>query len=455
MDYREFLEGRSQIGTFSGFDPLWMPDRLFDFQKALTEWAIRKGKAAIFADCGLGKTFCQLVFGENVVRKTNKHVLILTPLSVGLQTVKEGEKFGVQCFRSRAGELPSSAQVVVTNYEQLDKFNPNDFAGVVCDESGILKHVDSKTRAAVTEFMRTREYRLLCTATAAPNDYVELGNSAEALGEMGFQDMVTKFFKKGTKGGQHRWSVVKYTLKGHATRDFWRWVCSWSRAIRKPSDMGFPDGDFVLPPLHTNEHVVQASVKPEGWLFDRPAITLEEQREERRRTLKERCEKVCELVTAHKGRSIAWCHLNDEGDMLEKILPKSEQVSGKDSDERKEEVMLAFLAGQFDNLITKASLFGYGLNLQCCNHMTVFPSNSFEQYYQLVRRCWRFGQQVDVTVDMVNSEGERGVLENLQRKAVQADDMFSTLVSLMGNELRIRRREEFTQNSEVPAWMIA
>jgi hypothetical protein len=449
--YERFIHRKSQIGGMFGFEPLFMPDFLFDFQRALVEWAARRGKAAIFADCGLGKTPMQLVWAENVVRKTNQPVLILTPLAVGQQTVREAAKFGIEATRCVDGKLPGDARVIIANYERLHYFDPQDFAGVVCDESSILKDFDGKTRTAITEFMRTRPYRLLCTATAAPNDYDELGTSSEAVGEMGFQDMRTMFFRPAKHKGLG-WGRTKFELRAHATRDFWRWVVSWARAIRKPSDLGFDDDRFELPPLHTAEHVITASRRRSGMLIDLPAITLEEQREERRRTLPERCERVAELVATGKP-AVAWCHLNDEGDLLETLIPGAVQVSGADKDEAKEEAFEAFAAGQIRVLVTKPTIAGFGLNWQHCAHQTFFPSHSFEQWYQAVRRCLRFGQANPVTVDIVTSEGEAGVLANLQRKAAAAEVMFASLVGLMNDQLSIDRGTTYTTKELCPSWL--
>jgi hypothetical protein len=454
-DYRRFLESKRDLGNPHGFEPLEIPEFLFPFQRSLVTWAIRKGRAALFCDCGMGKTPMQLVWADNVVRHTGSPVLILTPLAVSAQAVREADKFGIMAAQSRDGSLPS-APIVVTNYEKLKHFSPSDFSGVVCDESSILKGFGGATRAAITEFMRTIPYRLLCTATAAPNDYIELGTSAEALGEMGFQDMLTMFFKN-TKNDEtqthHAWArQMKWILKGHARHDFWRWVCSWARACRKPSDLGFDDDRFVLPELITREHVVEARTRREGFLFDLPAVTLQDQREERRRTLVERCEKVAELV-AHDRPALCWCHLNDEGDTLEELIPDAVQVSGKDSDESKEEKLLAFTSGQARVLVSKPSVFGFGLNLQHCAHETFFISHSFEQFYQAVRRCWRFGQTRPVEIDMVTTEGEMGVMANLQRKSEQADEMFTQLVELMHDHLHIGKESPFTKEAEIPSWV--
>ncbi len=319
--YSSFLINKAQIENNSGFEPLFMPDFLFDFQKHLLEWSVRKGRGAIFADCGLGKTPMQLSWAQNMVQKTNRPGLILAPLAVSGQTVREAEKFGIEAIVSRDG-LTRGAKIVVTNYERLHYFSPADFAWVVCDESSILKNFDGATRAAITEFMRLIKYRLLCTATAAPNDYIELGTSSEATGDMGYMDMLGKFFKanNGSLHPMYHARAIKgdkFRFRGHAERDFWRWICSWARAVRKPSDLGFDDGKFKLPPLNVREHMINANTRPADFLFSMPAHGLTEQRAERRATIQERCEKAAELICAHDKAAVAWCHLNDEGDLLE------------------------------------------------------------------------------------------------------------------------------------------
>lgn len=450
MDYQSFLHGKTQFGADTGFEPVFMPDFLFDFQRSLAEWAIRKGRAAIFADCGLGKTPMQLVWADNVLRKTGKPVLILTPPAVGAQTAREAHKFGIEAEQSRDGKF--KAGIAVTNYEKLHLFNPSDFGGVVGDESSAIKSFDAQRTEAVTEFMRTAQYRLLCTATAAPNDYVELGTSSEALGYMGCQDMISKFFNKADKTG-NAWGRVSYRMRGHAKRDFWRWVCSWARAIRKPSDIGGDDSRFALPELVTEEHVIETRTRRPGLIFDLPAVTLEEQREERKRTLPERCEKAAELVNNTGKPAVVWCHLNAESTMLRKLIPDAVEVSGNDSDEAKEAKFLAFESGEARVMVTKPSVAGFGLNWQHCAHQTFFPSHSFEQYYQGVRRSWRFGQTSSVKVDVITTEGEAGVLANLKRKAAAAEAMFAELVALMNNELSIAHVDKFQTQTTKPAWL--
>ena len=453
-DYGEFLRQKSQGGADSGFAPVWMPDFLFDFQRELVEWAVRKGRAAIFADCGLGKTPMGLTWASNVARKTGKPVLYLTPLAVASQTVREAEKFGIESRQSKDGA--HAGHIIVTNYERLHYFSSSDFGGVVCDESSVLKSFAGERRGEITAFMRQVPYRLLQTATAAPNDYIELGTSSEALGYMGHMDMLNRFFKNDLNNsaqGRMRGEVIKWRLKGHAETPFWRWVCSWARAIRRPSDLGFNDDGFLLPPLHEVEHLVEANSLADGMLFALPAVGLKEQREERRRTVQERCQTVADLVN-HTGQpALVWCHLNEEGDVLQSLIPDAVQVAGSDSDDRKEDRLEAFADGRARVLITKPKIGAWGLNYQHCNHVTFFPSHSFEQYYQAVRRCWRFGQKRAVKVDIVTTEGERGVMRNLQRKSDQADAMFSRLVAEMNNALTIERANNMNTQVEVPSWL--
>jgi len=360
--------------------------------------------------------------------------------------------------------LPPRPCVVLTNYERLDYFRPDDFVGVVCDESSILKSFDGVRRVAITQFMRGLSYRLLATATAAPNDYPELGTSSEALGELGFIDMLGRFFKNDqhtaaqggagrTRFGGPQGERAKFRFKGHAEEPFWRWVSSWARALRRPSDLGFDDDRFRLPALIEREHLVQARSLAEGMLFDLPAVGLKEQREEQRRTLIERCERVAELTGGTGQPALVWCHLNDEGDLLERLIPGAVQVAGHETDDAKEEKLLAFASGQARVLVTKPKIGAWGLNFQHCAHVTVFPSHSFEQYYQGVRRCWRFGQTRPVVVDIVASTGAAGIRDNLQRKARAADAMFSALITHMHDAERIARGRAYPHPAQVPAWL--
>lgn len=453
-EYQQFIDSKSQMNAGYGFDPVFMPSYLFDFQKSLVDWSVRKGRAAIWADCGMGKTIIQLVWAQNVIQKTGGRVLLLTPLAVAAQTIREADLFGIEAHRSSDGTAHPG--VTVTNYQQLHKFNPNDFVGCVCDESGILKSFDGALRGQIITFMRKMKYRLLATATAAPNDYIELGSSSEALGYLGHMDMLNRFFKNDLNNsatGRMRGEVIKWRLKGHAEIPFWRWVCSWARAVRKPSDLGFDDTKFILPELREVEHLVETNKIADGYLFALPAHGLKEQRAERRRSIEDRCQKVADLVNPTGKPSLVWCHMNDEGDLMEKMIPDSVQVAGRHSDEEKEEKMMSFANGKSRVLIIKPKIGALGLNFQHCNHVTFFPDHSYEQYYQGVRRCWRFGQKNPVTVDIITTEGGRSILENMKRKSSQADKMFETLISEMNRAEGIESIDKYTKPILVPSWM--
>jgi hypothetical protein len=472
-EYRVFLDRKTQLESDGGFEPLWMPDFLFPFQRALVGWAIRKGRAAIFADCGLGKTLMQLVWCENVVRHTGGRVLILTPLAVGAQTIAEAKRFGIAAGRSRDGSILES--ITVSNYEKLHLFDPADFVGVACDESSIIKHSSGATQKAVTRFMLKLPYRSLWTATAAPNDFTELGTSSEALGNLNHSEMLTRFFrqmdqkttdqyerkigmleKQANHFGKISFRVSQaingWRLKGHAHDHFWRWVCSWARACRKPSDIGFSDEGYHLPELIEREHIVKPTTPPSGMLFTMPAFGLAEERDERRRTLTERCRLAADLV-AHDRPAVVWCHMNAEGDELARMIPGSVQVKGSMSDEEKEAAYEAFITQRRRVLIVKPKIGAWGMNWQFCNHVVTFASHSYEQYYQSVRRCWRFGQENPVTVDIIASEGEQRVRENMSRKAALADQMFEQLVKQMGDSLKIERKQR-SITVAFPEWIV-
>jgi hypothetical protein len=416
----------------------------------------------------------QLVWAENIVRKTNGRVLVLTPLAVGAQTCREGEKFGVECYHSRDGKLPEGKKIIVTNYEKQHLFEPGDFAGCVCDESSILKHYTGATQKQVTRFVGKLPFRLLCTATAAPNDYIELGTSSEALGELNHSEMLTRFFRQLDDKGQKQelrkqandekaakhfarlsyrvsQTICQWRLKHHAVENFWKWVCSWARACRKPSDLGFDDKRFILPELIQRDHTITPSTPPEGWLFCTPAFGLKEERDERRRTLTERCEFVAGLVN-HKEPAVIWCHMNDEGDRLAKIIPGARQVRGSTSDEEKEEIYNDFATGKLLKLVIKPKIGAWGMNWQQCNHVVTFASHSYEQFYQSVRRCWRFGQKKNVILDVVSTEGELGVRNNMKRKMDQADQMFSEMVKHMNQSEQIKRVKTDNNRMELPSW---
>lgn len=440
----------------AGFETRFMPPQAFDFQKALIQWAVRKGRAALFADCGMGKSLMQLTFGQNVVERTNKPVLLLTPLAVGAQMVSEAAKFGIDAVRSTDGRFEGN-RVVVANYERLHHFDAADFAGLICDESSILKNCDGKTKALVTDFARKMSFRLLCSATPSPNDLIELGNSSEALGYMGFNDMLTTFFKKDqdrkTHSRKDEFRSGVWRFRGHAKEHFFQWVCSWARAVRKPSDLGFSDDGFVLPPRMVETILVDNTNPNDGFLFALPAVGLSEQRSESRKTLEARCAAAAARHAEHDGAGVAWCSLNDEADELERAIKGAVQVSGSDDSERKEEVFEAFAKGQITKLVTKPDIAGFGLNWQHCCHQTFFPSHSFEQYYQAVRRSWRFGQKKTVKIDLITSAGLTSVIENLLRKESNAEVLFGNLVRLMGNGNHIETEKQHTHTTKLPLWL--
>lgn len=468
VDYQTFLRRKSQVASEDGFEPIWMPEYLFDFQRSLVEWSIRKGRGAIFADCGLGKTPMMLAWAENVVRKTNKPVLILAPLAVSHQIVTEATKFGIEAHRSIDGL--SQPNITVTNYERLSKYSPDEFSGVVCDEASIIKHWSGSTQKAVTRFLSKMQYRLLCTATPAPNDYIEMGTASEALGELTYSEMLATFFRQVSDDEKKAkatasdiinskrlsWRVLQsfgqWALRAHAFEPFWKWVSSWARACRKPSDLGpFDDSGFVLPPLNRREHTVVPRIPPPGYLFTVPAFGLNQERAERRRTLSERTELVASL-TAESDRAVVWCHLNPEGDILEKELPGAVQVKGSQSMEEKEELILSFLNGESRILVTKAKIAGLGLNMQHCAHVVTFVDHSYEKFYQCVRRCWRFGQKRPVTLDVIATEGEVNVRRNMDRKEKLAVQMFESVVRFM-NESQNVKASMRTIKPEVPSWL--
>jgi hypothetical protein len=455
--YKKFLETKGIKKDLQGFKPLWMPDFLYDFQKELVDWSVRKGRSAIFADCGLGKSVMELVWAKNIVKKTKGNVLLLTPIAVGMQMLEEANKFGIKGVRrSKKGTV--KGRITISNYERLHYFNPSDFAGIILDESSILKNFNGVTKNRINIFVRNIRYRLLATATAAPNDFIELGTSSEALGYLGYMDMLSKFFKNeqnncATNARTRFTESTKWRLKGHAHNSFWKWVTSWSRSIRYPSDMGYEDGAFRLPKLREIEYELSVSRGVEdGAFFALPARGLKEVRDERRATIVSRCEKVSEIINNTKDYAVVWCNLNDEGDLLEKLIPDAIQVSGRDSDDIKESKLDSFTHCNDRVLITKPKIGAWGLNWQHCNQVTFFPAYSYEQYYQAIRRCWRFGQKKRVQVHLIYTRGDRNSIKNLRRKQIQADDMFVNLVREMKSSLDVQNLTRFNKKVESPKW---
>ena len=429
MSYAEFLGRKVKSDAMHGFEPTFMPDKLFPFQQDLVTWAVRKGRAAIFADCGLGKTAMQLVWARNVADHTSLPVLVLAPLAVASQTVREASKFGVDgvCL-ARSDDDIGDSRIVVTNYEMLHHFDPAMFAGVVLDESSILKAYTGKFRNQIIQSFDATPYRLACTATPAPNDYMELGNHAEFVGAMSRVEMLSMFFCHD--GGE----TQKWRLKGHAQADFWKWICSWSVMIRSPADIGHNDDGYDLPPINYFEHVADVDVQAVGMMFDVGKMTLSDRRSARRASLSDRVKIAADLCNASSEQFLVWCDMNAEGDALTSSIDGAVQVSGSDTNEHKEQTMLAFADGKIRVLVTKPKIAGFGMNFQNCRNIVfVGLSDSYEAMYQSVRRCWRFGQDQDVRVHVVTSSAEGAVVDNVKRKELDAKDMADAMVQNMSD----------------------
>jgi DNA modification methylase len=387
----------------------------------LVKWAIRRGRSAIFADTGLGKTIMQLEWARQVHEKTGSYVLIVAPLCVSQQTVEEGNRFGYATKYVRT--TPFHPGIYVTNYEMLDHFKLEMFGAIVLDESSILKHQDSKTRTKLIEMCRDIPYKLSCTATPSPNDYMELGNQAEFLGVMTMPEMLAMFFVHD--GGE----TQKWRLKGHGAAKFWEWLSTWSACLRRPSDLGFDDNGFNLPKLNFHHELVRAKETLEGYLFPMVAESLQDRIKARRQTVDDRVQKVAEAVNASKEPWIVWCHLNSESNALARSIPDSIEVVGSDSIDVKEEAINGFTHGKYRVLVTKPSICGFGMNWQHCHNIAFVGLNdSYEEFYQAVRRCWRYGQKSDVDVLIVTADIEGAVLQNIKRKEEQAEHMMNELV---------------------------
>jgi superfamily II DNA or RNA helicase len=423
VSYQKYIAQKKICHLDAGFVASGMLWPLKDFQVDAVKWACRRGRAALFADTGLGKTLMQLAWAYLVVEHTDKPVLVVTPLCVAQQTVREGEKFGIACEYIREPKF-CNARIHVTNYEMLKNFDPASYAGIVLDESSILKGMDGKMRRYITEFAQSIPYRLSCTATPSPNDFMELGTQAEFLGIMSQVEMLAMFF---IHDGE---DTAKWRLKCHGRFKFWEWLSTWALVIRNPADLGYCGDGYDLPELVYHDHVVETGVN--DGLFAKVAQGLQERNEARRESVDLRVEKAAEIANSVDGPCIVWCHLNDESEKLESSIAGGVQVFGSMPPDKKEALITGFSTGEVQKLITKPKIAGFGLNWQHCNHMVfVGLSDSWESFYQAVRRCWRFGQDKPVHVHIITADTEGAVLENIRRKQKQNEQMASEMAAVM------------------------
>jgi len=420
-DYIEFLKSKSVVAKTEGFEPSPIAGPLFGFQKRVTEWAIRKGRAAIFADCGMGKTLMQLEWARQVCAHTGGDVIIIAPLAVAQQTVREGlSKLGlpVNYCRDQSGIVSG---VNIINYEMLHKFDASKFVGVVLDESSILKSFTGQTkRELVSAFSETR-YRLACTATPSPNDYMELGNHSQFLGVMDSTEMLSRFFINDTM------SAGSYRVKGHARKVFWQWVASWAMSLSKPSDLGFDDAGFDLPAIDIKTHIVDTTTlpPPPGEMFRNPMLSATNLHSEMRETAPLRADKVASLIAQNPNEAwLIWCNTNYEADALKAVIPSAQEVRGSDSIKVKEDLLNGFVEGRVKILITKPTVAGFGMNFQHCHNMAFMGMGySFENYYQAIRRCYRFGQKSPVSVHVVMGDSEGGIWSVVKDKEREHETM--------------------------------
>lgn len=454
-DYESFIASKRWVDVPTGFDCEIPEGDLSDFQVACVKWALKRGRAALFEDTGLGKTRQQVTWAHRVVLHTLGRVIIFAPLCVAQQTVEEAAAIGIRVKYCRSQEEVEDG-ITIANYEMLEHFDLGSFVGVVLDESSILKGIDSKTRSTITDAFRMTPYKLSCTATPSPNDWIELGNQAEFLGVMSAVEMLSTFFTHD--GGE----TAKWRLKGHGKVKFWEWMATWAICIRSPADLGFDGSRYVLPPLELVEHVIETPL-PEGQFAQSVAQTLTERRHAKRESLTLRIARAVQIAQSGDGPYIIWCHLNEESETLASLLPDAVEVTGSMSVDTKTRRIMAFTRGATRGIITKSSIAGFGLNWQHCHRM-IFAGmdDSFEKYYQAVRRCYRFGQTQSVSVHIITADTEGAVKENIERKQAQSDAMAAEMVAHMRNITK-KQIQGATTGTEVyrptvpiviPAWII-
>lgn len=451
-EYRAFIASRAPASKMQGFEPAPINDAAKQHQRAALDFALRRGKSAAFLDTGLGKSFIELEFARQCCDETRKPSLILTPLAVASQMIREGEKFGIEARQIRTQEEVGRG-IMVANYERLPKLDPSSFGAVILDESSILKSFAGRTRNLLMEAFSSTPYKLAATATPSPNDHTELGNHAEFLGVMRQQEMLSKWFINDTSTASQEWR-----LKGHAQEDFWRWVASWARCATMPSDLGGDDTGYVLPEIDRRMHEVEAdrTEDAQGMLFRIPEMSATSFHKEKRLTLEARCELAAKLAT-HDAPVTVWCETNEESALLAKIIPDAREVHGSQSPEEKERLLFGFANGDYRVIVTKPKLAGFGVNWQHCAH-AVFASISFsyEQHYQAVRRSHRFGQSQRVRNDIVISDTERSIWEAINVKGKKHDEMkrrMSDAMRAAQSEAQTRVKYDRPLDLAFPAWL--
>ena len=424
-DYLEFIAGKDRSTIFNRIPEEWMPDAAFDYQKTIIRWALRKGRACIFAGTGLGKTLMELAWAENVQRFSKWRVLVLAPLAVSDQIVAEGERFGVKVKKIRTESDIDGPGIYVTNYAKIHMVKGHEWCGIVLDESSIIKHHDGATKAELIEFADGIEYRLASTATPAPNDWMELASHAEFLGVCSRAEMLSTYFVHD--GGE----TQKWRLKGHAVTPFWKWVCSWGALLQSPEDIGFDGSRHKLPELRQHLASITSNSLLPGELFVVEAATLQERLAAKRKTVDERVAETARVVASHPDEVwVVWCHLNSESDALAESIPGSVELRGDQDEATKERILREFAEGKIRVLIGKPSMCGFGLNWQHCSKMIFVGLNdSWEQIYQAIRRCWRFGQKRPVDVWFVAADIEGNVVANIERKDKQAKEMADRMIA--------------------------
>ena len=455
MEYNEFLKTKEYSYQNTGFDieDSELNDNLFPFQKKIVQWALKKGKCALFLDTGLGKTICQLSFADAVCKHENGKALILAPLAVSKQTKQEGEKFGINVNICRKQEDAKDG-INITNYEMLQHFNPDEFCCVVLDESSILKSFMGKVSSDIIDTFRFTKYKLACTATPSPNDYQELGTHSDFLNIMSRSEMLATFFINDAKEGQWR-------MKKHAEQKFWEWLATWAMVVKNPSDIGYPDERYNLPKLNIHNVIVDSEIE-RGSLLPQLAQTLQERRQARKDSMQDRVDKVGELIK-DMDSCLVWVDFNDESELIRKTFDIVE-VKGADSDEHKETSMLGFADGSIKYLVSKPSICGFGMNFQKCHNMIFCGlSDSYEKFYQAIRRCYRFGQTEEVNVYVIISQKEMSVLNNIKRKQEQHERMSKNMIDktsdILKNEIHstMRITEDYIADEivKMPEWLVS